>query len=125
VQAIDDPAGQAVPVTNGEIVAPDRAGVYFMRRGGAKAGADVVNGETEESSLARLAPPALRARFDGRDVAITADGERWATDAYTGSARRPLSTPLLILAALVLVVEALVARGSGERSSRGTVKAAA
>ena len=84
-----------------------------------------VNGEPEESSLARLAPPALRARFDGRDVTITADGERWASDAYTGSARRPLSTPLLILAALVLVVEALVARGSGERGSRGTVKAAA
>jgi hypothetical protein len=125
VQAIDDPAGQAVPVTNGEIVAADRAGVYFMRRGGAKAGAVVVNGEPEESSLARLAPPALRARFDGRDVTITADGERWASDAYTGSARRPLSTPFLILAALILVVEALVARGSGERSSRGTVKAAA
>ena len=124
-QTIDDAAGQPVPIANGEIVAPDRSGVYFMRRGGNKAGAVVVNGEPEESSLARLPSAALKARFDGRDVTVTADGERWANDAYTGSSRRPLSTPILILAALVLVAEAIVARGSGERSSRGAVKAAA
>jgi hypothetical protein len=125
VQAIDDAAGQPVPIASGEIIAPDRAGVYFMRRGGNKAGAVVVNGEPEESSLARLPAAALKARFDGRDVTVTADGERWANDAYTGSSRRPLSTPILILAALVLVAEAIIARGSGERSSRGAVKAAA
>jgi hypothetical protein len=125
VQTVDDAAGQATPISNGEIIAPERSGVYFLRRGGAKAGAVVVNGEPEESSLARLAAPALRARFDGRDVTITADGERWANDAYTGSARRPLSTPLLILAAIVLLVEAVIARGSGEGISRAAVKAAA
>ena len=125
VQTIDDAAGQATPISNGEIVAPERAGVYFLRRGGAKAGAVVVNGEPEESSLARMSGPALRARFDGRDVTIVTDGERWANDAYTGSSRRPLSTPLLILAALVLLVEAIIARGSGEGISRGAVKAAA
>ena len=125
VQTIDDVAGQAVAIASGEIVAPDRAGVYFMRRGGNKAGAVVVNSEAEESSLARLSSAALRARFDGRDVRLTTDGDRWASDAYTGSSRRPLSTPLLILAGLVLVAEAIVARASGERSSRGAVKAAA
>jgi len=114
-----------VPIANGEIVVPDRAGVYFMRRGGNKVGAVVVNGEPQESSLARLSAASLRARFDGRDVSLTNDGERWANDAYTGSARRPLSTPILILAALVLLAEAIIARGSGERASRGTVKAAA
>jgi len=125
VQTVEDAAGQPVPIANGEIVAPDRAGVYFMRRGGNKAGAVVVNGEPQESSLARLSGAALRARFDGRDVSLTTDGERWANDAYTGSARRPLATPILILAALVLLAEAIIARGSGERSSRRTVKAAA
>lgn len=124
VQTIDDAAGQATPITSGEIIAPDRAGVYFMRRGGNKSGAVVVNSEPDESSLARLSGPALRARFDGRDVAITADGERWASDAYTGSSRRPLSTPVLILAAIVLVAEAIIARGTGDRSSRAAVKAA-
>jgi len=114
-----------VAIANGEIIAPDRAGVYFMRRGGNKAGAVVVNGEPQESSLARLSAASLRGRFDGRDVSLTPDGERWANDAYTGAARRPLSTPILILAALVLLVEAIIARGSGERSSRRTVKAAA
>jgi hypothetical protein len=124
IQTVDDAAGQAMPVGSGDIVAPDRAGVYFLRRAGAKAGAIVVNSEPDESALARLSPVALRAKFDGRDATITADGQRWASDAYTGSARRPLSTPLLILAALVLVVEAIIARG-GERAGRSAVKAAA
>jgi hypothetical protein len=124
VQTVDDAAGQAIPVGSGDIVAPERAGVYFLRRGGAKAGAIVVNSEPDESALARLSSVALRAKFDGRDATITADGQRWANDAYTGSARRPLSTPLLMLAALVLVVEAIIARG-GERAGRSAVKAAA
>jgi hypothetical protein len=125
VQTVDDAGGQAQPVGEGDIVAPDRAGVYFFRRGTSRAGALVVNGEPEESALARLAPTALRSRFDGRDVAVTADAERWASDAFTGSARRPLVMPLLILAALVLVAEAIIARGTGERGGRATVKAAA
>ena len=125
VQAVDDVSGQPVPVANGEIVAPDRAGVYFLRRGGSKAGAVVVNSEPDESALARLSPPVLRSRFDGPDVSITANGDEWASNAYTGSARRPLGTPLLILAAIVLIAEAVVARASGEGASRRAVKAAA
>jgi hypothetical protein len=125
IQAVDDAAGQATAITSDEIVAPDRAGVYFMRRGGAKAGAVVVNGEPEESSLARLSSTVLRSRFDGRDVTMATDGEKWANDAYTGSSRRPLSTPILVLAAIVLVMEALVARGVLDRGSDSAVKAAA
>jgi hypothetical protein len=125
VQAVDDVSGQPAAITNGEIVAPSRAGVYFLRRGGAKAGALVVNGEPDESALARLAPNVLRTRLDGRDASITSNDQRWSSDAYTGSARRPLGTPLLILAAIVLVAEALVARGSGDKPARGAAKAAA
>ena len=125
IQAVDDVAGQPATITNGELTAPDRSGVYFFRRAGAKAGALVVNGEPDESALARLTTPVFKSRFDGRQVTVTADGQRWATDAYTGSSTRPLGTPLLILAALVLLVEAIIARGSGEGSSRAAVKAAA
>jgi hypothetical protein len=99
--------------------------VYFLRRGGAKAGALVVNGEPDESALARLTAPVLRSRFDGPSVTVAADADRWASDAYTGSARRPLGTPLLILAALVLIVEAVISRGSGDGTGRRAVKAAA
>ena len=125
VQAVDDAGGQPVAISNAEIVAPDRAGVYFLRRGGAKAGALVVNGEPDESALARLTAPVLRSRFDGPSVTVAADADRWASDAYTGSARRPLGTPLLILAALVLIVEAVISRGSGDGTGRRAVKAAA
>src|SRR5688500_11410277 len=44
IQTVDDAAGQGIPVGYGELVAPDRAGVYFLRRGGQRAGALVVNG---------------------------------------------------------------------------------
>ena len=125
VQTVDDAAGQALPVGDGELVAPDRAGVYFLRRGGQRAGALVVNGEPDESALARLTVPTLRSRLTAREMSVTSDAEQWARDAYTGSARRPLVTPLLILAALVLVAEALISRGTGDRASRVAVKAAA
>jgi len=125
IQAVDDVAGQAIPVGDGELVAPDRAGVYFLRRGGQRAGALVVNGEPDESLLARLSLPTLQSRFTGRGVSVGSDGDAWARDAYAGSARRPLVTPLLILAALVLVAEALISRGTGERAGRASGKAAA
>ena len=125
IQAVDDVAGQPVAITGSEIVAPERAGVYFLRRGGTKAGALVVNGEPDESALARLPSALLRSRFEAGELSVSTDGDRWASDAYTGSARRPLGTPLLILAALVLVAEAVIARGSGDRPNRAAVKAAA
>lgn len=125
IQAVDDVAGQPATISNGELTAPDRSGVYFFRRGGAKAGALVVNGEPDESQLARLSTQVFKSRFEGRNVTVTADGQRWASDVYTGSSTRPLGTPLLILAALVLLAEAIISRGTGEGSSRSAVKAAA
>lgn len=125
IQVLDDSAGQPVQIGDGEIVAPERSGVYFLRRGRARAGALVVNSEPDESALARLAPPLLRSRFDGRDVSVGGDPERWAREAYTGSARRPLATPLLVLALIVLVIEAIISRGAGARARAGATKAAA
>jgi len=125
IQAVDDASGQPVPVGDGEIIAPERAGVYFLRRGGQRAGALVVNAEPDESALGRIAPAVLQSRITGRQVSVTSNGEQWARDAYTGSARRPLVAPLLILAALVLLAEALMSRGTGDGANRGSVKAAA
>lgn len=125
IQAVDDAAGQPIPIGDGEVVAPERTGVYFLRRGTARAGALVVNGEPDESALARLAPSVLRSRFDGRTVTIETDAGGWARDAYTGSARRPLVTPLLVLALIVLVIEAMISRGAAWRARGGAVKAAA
>ena len=125
IQSVDDATGQPMAVGDGEIVAPERSGVYFLKRSGARAGAVVVNGEPEESSLARLSSGALRSRFQGRDVSVTSDAGAWAGDAYTGSSRRPLSAPLLLAALAVLVAEAMISRGVGGRSGVATARAAA
>lgn len=125
VQAVEDQSGQPVPVIDGEIVAPDRPGVYFLRRGGARAGALVVNAEPEESALARWPVASLRERFGGRTVSATDDAGRWADEAYAGSARRPLVAPLLLLAVLVLIVETALSRATEGRASARAVRAAA
>ena len=125
VQAMEDGGGQVVPIGDGELAAPARPGVYFLRRAGARSGAVVVNAEPEESSLARLSATTLRSRLEGRDVSVSATADGWAESAYAGSSQRPLATPLLVLAMIVLVVEALVSRATGGRAGAPALRAAA
>jgi hypothetical protein len=99
--------------------------VYFLRRAAARAGAVVVNAEPEESALARVSGPTLRSRIEGPNVSVSPTADGWAADAYTGSSRRPLVTPLLILALLVLVAEAIIARSTGVRAAAPALRAAA
>jgi hypothetical protein len=125
VSGLEDAAGQVAAIPKEGLIAPDRPGVYFLRRGASRAGALVVNSEPEESSLARLSTPALRDRFDGRDVEVLADRDRWVRDAFDAASGRPLVTPLLLLALGALVVEAILARGAGRAPAAGGVVRAA
>lgn len=115
IDAMETVAGERRPIAEGRLTAPGRPGVYFLLRGGARAGALVVAAEPDESSLARAPLPALRARLDGRDVVASADAAQWAARLFRSGARRPLLGPVVVLAMLLLVLETAMARGRGAR----------
>jgi hypothetical protein len=96
-------------VTAGATIdAPWTAGVHFWRRGAARAGALVVNGEPAESDLARIDEAELAAQL-GAERAD--DASSLAGAAFGAGGRRFLDGTLLVLALLLLAAEALVARG--------------
>ena len=109
------PDGSVRPVRDARMAAPDRVGVYFWRRGSARAGALVVNVEAAESDLARLTPAVLRSRFTGGDATVSADVARWTAEAFTVSGRRTLEGAFLWLALALLALEAWVARAPAAR----------
>ncbi len=109
VDGLESPGGVVVPMTAGTTIdAPWTAGVHFWRRGDARAGALVVNGEAAESDLARVAPSGLADRLDATLAAP--EGTSLGRDAFTAGGRRALDGTFLALALLLLVAEALVAR---------------
>lgn len=114
IDGIETADGNTVPAASA--TAPTRAGVYFLRRGATRAGALVVNGEPEESNLERLDANAMRERIRARETRVASDAERWRRQVFAGGASRPLQTPLLVLALILLIIEALLARGAGGRA---------
>lgn len=88
--------------------APWHAGVYFWRRGPERAGALVVNPEIRESVLTALAGDSL-ADFLGAPRSYTRSGAL-PRAVFAGGGRRALDTSFLVLAAVLLVLELLVAR---------------
>lgn len=87
---------------------PATAGVYFWRRGAARAGAIVVNPEPTESDLATMSPDSLAESLGaGR---AERSPESLARTAFAAGGRRALDTPLLLTALLLLVVESWLAR---------------
>lgn len=107
VDSVELPGGTRAAVRD-TLVLPQRAGVYFWVRGGARVGAVVANGEARESDLRRLDDAALsrRVRTPGR---VVHDGRAAADAAYGAAARRPLGGIVLALALLTLLAEAVVA----------------
>jgi Aerotolerance regulator N-terminal len=105
------------------IDAPARPGVYFLRRGGGRVGALVVNPEPRESDLARLPAATLATRFRGRSVIAGADGEQWAHAVFDAHAARPLARIFLIIALAALIAESLLTRRAVVRSGGGIVAA--
>jgi hypothetical protein len=101
-------------VAGGAVTAPARSGVYFLLRGAERAGALVVNAEAEESRLARLTDGELAARIGAREVTVAGRrGEApWPAAAFASSTRRPLVTPLLLLALALLLAETALTRAT-------------
>jgi len=114
--AMEGATGQRTPL--GETLdVPVRAGTYFLTRGDRRVGAVVVNAPPTESVLDRYSTSELRARFQANRTLVTNDASTWEATAFRGASRRSLIEPALLLALLMLVVEAIVLGARGRRAA--------
>ncbi len=116
ISALERQDGSLVPLTSDRITAPNEAGVYFLRRQSARAGALVVNAEPEESELATAstatadgASPML-ARVSGRAVMQSRDGATWRKTVLDQAIGRSLLPAMLAIALAALLLEAWFSR---------------
>jgi hypothetical protein len=104
--AMETPEGQRTPLAE-MIDVPTRAGTYFLTRANRRVGAIVVNPSANESSLDRFSSNDLRDRIRSERTLVASDASNWATQAFRAAARRSLIEPALIVALLLLVIEAI------------------
>jgi hypothetical protein len=116
VDGLEGSDGQVQPAV-GDVSAPARPGVYFMRRGAERVGALVVNVEPEESELARLPLAALRERVRAPGAVVTQDPDEWSRALFDVGARRPLQVPLILLALALLAAETFVVQRDERRDA--------
>jgi hypothetical protein len=86
---------------------PARAGTYFLIRGGRRVGAVIVNPPADESVLDRFTADEIRARLRADRTLVAPDATSWATLAFRAAARRSLIEPALLIALILLVIEAV------------------
>jgi hypothetical protein len=100
----------------GEVLdVPARAGTYFLTHAEHRVGALVVNAPSEESQLDRYTPTELGARVQANRTLVAPNPSAWVTMAFRSAARRSLIQPALIIALLMLVIEAVAI---GTRATR-------
>jgi hypothetical protein len=104
--AMQNADGQRTPLGE-SLDVPARAGTYFLTRAERRVGALVVNAPSEESQLDRYTPKALGARVQANRTLVAANPSAWVTMAFRSAARRSLIQPALIIALLMLVIEAV------------------
>lgn len=114
--AMTSPNGARAPLEE-TLEAPAQRGVYFLERGGRRAGALVVNAKPEESMLERAPVNDIERRFRAREVLSAADRERWTSLAFRSASRRSLLEPLLLLALALLVAETVFVRARQPRTA--------
>ncbi|MBV6520483.1 MAG: hypothetical protein MNPFHGCM_00598 [Gemmatimonadaceae bacterium] len=114
VDALEGDDQQAAKLTSRTLIAPSRAGVYFLRRGAERVGAVVVNAEPEESDLRRLPLDQLRSRIRVRESVVVSDDGAWKRAVFDVGSRRPLQPSLLLLALACLAGELMVVRRDGQ-----------
>ncbi len=102
--------GVVQPLQGARFRVPAATGVYFLRRGGERAGAVVVAPEPAESVLDRVPATAIAARFGGRATQGIGDPALLAARAWSDTSPRPLIVGLLVGALLLLAAETWVSR---------------
>jgi hypothetical protein len=99
-----------IAVHGRSVRAPGRAGVYWMRRAGSVVGALVVNPEPEESDLTQIDSAGIASHIAGGTSAVIEPGDAVAHAVFSTAARRPLTGILLVILAVLVVLETIVAR---------------
>ena len=107
--AIEEETGARTALGD-DLQAPARSGTYFFERGGRRVGALVVNPESSESVLDRLASRELAARVKARQLLTAADRVQLAGLSFRSAARRSIGEPILVAALALLALEALLVR---------------
>lgn len=109
ISALERADGSLIPLASDRLTVPNEAGVYFLRRQSARAGALVVNAEPEESEFG-AAPSPLSARVTGTKVIESRDAAVWRKTVLDQAIGRSLLPPLLAIALVVLLLEVWFAR---------------
>ena len=125
VDALELADGSTRPLTEARMVVPDAQGVYFLRRGARRVGALVVNPERAESRSDRWEATTWQRMVTGADVLLEDRTDRVPDAVYDRAGGRSIAWPLVLLALLALVAEALVARGVFAPRSADAVAATA
>ena len=110
IDALESASGGRIPVTAGSatIEAPATAGTYFFIQGARRVGALVVNPEVAESRLERWSDKDLAEHVVSSSGArVARNRDDWVGRAFSGTARRQLVAPLLVVILLTLGVEML------------------
>ena len=126
VTGLERPDGTIVPFVGERITVPSDAGVYLLRRQGARVGALVVNPEAEESDVGQAQPvvgnlgasSTFLSRITGRAVSEASDVGVWRTRVMEQTSGRSLLPALLMLALLAVVLEAWFSRAAIIASAR-------
>jgi hypothetical protein len=114
--AIETADGQSTQI--GETLeAPARAGAYFLTRARRRVGAVVVNASAEESTLDRYNSKELGSHMGSNSALVAPDPGAWITMAFRAAARRSLIQPALIIALIMLVVEAIAIGTRGRQAA--------
>ena len=117
VDALELPEGGTTTLSGDSLTAPSRAGTYFYLRGTTRVGALVINAEPSESELARLTPQALAVKLGTRAANVLTDSTALTARVLTAAPQRPLVAPLLLIAALTLLVETLITTPARRKAS--------
>jgi hypothetical protein len=117
VDALELPEGGETTLSGDTLTAPARAGTYFYLRGTTRVGALVVNAEPAESELSRLTPQALAVKLGTRSTNVLTDSTALSARVFTAAPQRPLVAPLLLIAAITLLIETLITTPTKRRAA--------
>ena len=112
VDAIESPTGARRSVAGDRITAPAERGVWFFLRAGRRVGAVVVEAPESESDLTRLSADRLASRLGGTRARGVTEPEALARAAFAVGSSHPVTTPLLVVAFLLLAAETIAVRAS-------------